>query len=211
METNSDQQLVKAMLAGDERAFRGFFDSYFPRVYRFALPRLAGDADVTQDVVQAALMKAMRNLDKFRGESALFSWLCQICRNAIADHFRANKHHASNLVLIDDSSGLRNAFESIAAPSEHEPPQRYSEAQTRQVVRSLLDAQANRYGDVLAWKYMEGLSVEEIGARLEISATAAQSTLARARIGFREALGAKFGSTAQDVLSAMQGGVSGNA
>jgi RNA polymerase sigma-70 factor (ECF subfamily) len=33
------------MLTGDERAFRAFFDTYFPRVYRFALPRLGGSIE----------------------------------------------------------------------------------------------------------------------------------------------------------------------
>ena len=39
-----DQQLIQGMLAGDERAFEAFFDAYFARVYRFALPRLPEEA-----------------------------------------------------------------------------------------------------------------------------------------------------------------------
>ena len=33
-----EQQLIQRMLAGDEQAFEAFFNSYFARVYRFALP-----------------------------------------------------------------------------------------------------------------------------------------------------------------------------
>jgi len=194
------------MLAGDERAFRTFFDTYFPRVYRFALPRVGGNVDATKEVVQAALTKAIRKIDKFRGDSALFSWLCQICRNEIVDYLRMHKRHASHLVLVDDSAELRAAFESIAAPAEQEPSQRYSDAETRRLVRTVLDQLPNRYGDILEWKYIEGRSVEEIGVRLGIGTTAAQSILARARVGFREALETVFGSTAQDVLAGMVGG-----
>jgi RNA polymerase sigma-70 factor (ECF subfamily) len=43
----TDATLVKAMLAGDERAFKLFFETYFPRMYRFALPRLAGEVEAT--------------------------------------------------------------------------------------------------------------------------------------------------------------------
>ena len=43
-------ELVQRMLAGDERAFTAFFNDYFPRVYRFALPRLNGDADAAAEV-----------------------------------------------------------------------------------------------------------------------------------------------------------------
>jgi len=194
------------MLKGDERAFRTFFDAYFPRVYRFALPRVGGDEDAAKEVVQATLTKGVRNLGKYRGEAALFSWLCQICRNAVVDYLRANKRHAGHLVLVDDSPELRAVFESIAAPSNEEPSQRYNDEETRRLVRSVLDGLPNRYGDVLEWKYIEGHSVEEIGALLGVGHTAAQSLLARARVAFREALETVFGSTAQDVLAGMFAG-----
>ena len=57
---NDDREMVAAMLAGDERAFTTFFETYFPRVYRFALPRMNRNADATKDVVQGTLIKAMR-------------------------------------------------------------------------------------------------------------------------------------------------------
>lgn len=202
-EYSTDAALIAAMLAGDEAAFRVFFETYFPRVYRFALPRLGNDAEACKEVVQSTLVKAMRALASFRGEAALFSWLCQICRRQIADYLRAHKRH-QNVVLIDDTPGLREALESIAAPSSDEPLQGYGSAETRQLVQSVLDRLPSRYGDVLEWKYIEGRSVEEIGALLGVGQTAAQSLLARARVAFREALETVFGSTASDVLAGMR-------
>ena len=203
-EYSTDAALIAAMLAGDEVAFRVFFETYFPRVYRFALPRLGNDAEACKEVVQSTLVKAMRALGTFRGEAALFSWLCQICRRQIADYLRAHKRHHQNVVLIDDTPGLREALESIAAPSSDEPLQGYGSAETRRLVQSVLDRLPSRYGDVLEWKYIEGRSVEEIGALLGVGQTAAQSLLARARVAFREALETVFGSTASDVLAGMR-------
>ena len=116
-----DRELVAAMLAGDERAFTTFFETYFPRVYRFALPRLNRNADATKDVVQATLIKAMRALGDWRGEAALFTWLCQICRRQIVDHVRRERRHSSKVVLIDDSEEVRAALESIEAPAADDP------------------------------------------------------------------------------------------
>jgi RNA polymerase sigma-70 factor, ECF subfamily len=203
-EYSTDATLIAAMLAGDEAAFRAFFEAYFPRVYRFALPRLGNDAEACKEVVQSTLVKAMRALASFRGEAALFSWLCQICRRQIADYLRAHKRHHQNVVLIDDTPGLREALESIAAPASDEPLQGYGTAETRRLVQSVLDRLPSRYGDVLEWKYIEGRSVEEIGALLGVGQTAAQSLLARARVAFREALETVFGSTASDVLAGMR-------
>lgn len=203
-EYSTDAALIAAMLAGDEAAFRVFFETYFPRVYRFALPRLGNDVEACKEVVQSTLVKAMRALGTFRGEAALFSWLCQICRRQIADYLRAHKRHHQNVVLIDDTPGLREALDSIAAPASDEPLQGYGSAETRRLVQSVLDRLPSRYGDVLEWKYIEGRSVEEIGALLGVGQVAAQSLLARARVAFREALETVFGSTASDVLAGMR-------
>lgn len=202
----TDQALVKSMLKGDERSFRVFFDTYFPRVYRFAAPRLDEDPEACKEVVQATLIKGIRNLKSFRGDSALFSWLCQICRHQIVDYLRAHKRHTDRIVLLEDQPELRAALESIEAPTEEQPVLKLSREQTRALVQSVLDRLPSRYGDVLEWKYVDGRSVEEIGELLGIGHTAAQSMLARARMAFREALEAVFGATAKDVLKEMLSG-----
>jgi len=192
------------MLAGDERAFTAFFDDYFPRVYRFALPRLNSDPEAAADVVQATLVKAMRKLKDFRGEASLFTWVCQICRHEVVDHLRREGRHANKVVLIDDSADVRAAVEAIAGPELEEPAQQYSQAEVRQLVRTVLDRLPPRYGDALEMKYVEGLSVDEIGVELGIGTTAAQSLLARARVAFRDAVEAVFGAASQDVLLSLR-------
>ena len=193
------------MLRGDEAAFRLFFDNFFPRLFRFAAPRLGGDADATKEVVQMTLIKAMRNLDSYRGEAALFSWLCQICRRQIVDHLRAHRRHADRIMLVEDSDEMQVVLESIAAPSSDEPAHGYSSEETRRIVQSVLDRLPERYGDVLEWKYIEGRSVEEIAQALGVGQIAAQSVLARARVAFRAALETVFGATAGDVIAGMRG------
>lgn len=197
----SDRDLVAALLAGSEPAFRSFFDAYFPRIYRFAMPRLGGDAEAAKDVVQATLIKAMQALPTYRGEAALFTWLCQICRRQAVDYLRANKQHSKNVIAIDDSPELRAALEAIEAPEAYSPERLYDNQETRKIVQSVLDRLPERYGDVLEWKYIEGRSVQEIGERLGVGHAAAQSLLARARIAFRDAVETVFGRTAGEILA----------
>jgi RNA polymerase sigma-70 factor, ECF subfamily len=201
---NDDRELVAAMLAGDERAFTTFFETYFPRVYRFALPRMNRNVDATKDVVQGTLIKAMRSIGDWRGEAALFTWLCQICRRQIADHVRSQRRHSSKVVLIDDSEEVRSALESIEAPATDDPLHGADRAELGRLVHAVLDRLPQRYGEALEWKYVEGRSVEEIGERLGIGQTAAQSLLARARIAFREGVEAVFGASAADVLASLE-------
>lgn len=197
-----DQQLIQRMLAGDERAFEAFFNAYFARVYRFALPRLNGDVEAAKEVVQSTLGKAMRRLADFRGESGLFTWICQICRHEVVDHIRARRR-SSHVVLIDDQPELRVAVESIEAPEEYDLVKSYGRAETGRLVRAVLDRLPSAYGDALEWKYVEGHTVEVIGERLGIGTTAAQSLLARARLAFREALEQVFGAEAADITASL--------
>ena len=198
-----DRELVQRMLAGEERAFVTFFETYFPRVYRFALPRLDRNEDAAREVVQGTLVKAMRKLADFRGEAALLTWLCQICRREIADHVRSRRRRAEKVVLIDDSPEVRAALESIEPPPGDDPLRLYDQGELRRLVHAVLDRLPGRYGEALEWKYVEGRSVEEIGDLLGIGHTAAQSLLARARLAFRDGLEAVFGASADDVLAGL--------
>lgn len=190
------------MLAGDEQAFEAFFDAYFARVYRFALPRLHGDVEAARDVVLSTLSKAMRKLAQFRGESGLFTWICQICRHEVVDHIRAERR-SRHVVLIDDLPELRAAIESVEAPEQYDLVRSHGRAEVGRLVRAVLDHLPSSYGNALEWKYIEGESVEVIGERLGIGTTAAQSLLARARAAFREALEKVFGAEAADIAGSL--------
>jgi RNA polymerase sigma-70 factor (ECF subfamily) len=145
----------------------------------------------------------MRRIGDFRGESALFTWICQICRREAVDYIRSRRRHAKHLVLIDDRPELRSAIEAIEAPEEYDLVRQYGRAEVGRLVRVVLDRLPSNYGDALEWKYMEGSSVEEIGERLGIGTIAAQSLLARARIAFREALEQVFGAEAADIAASL--------
>ncbi len=201
----ADARLIASMLNGDEAAFRQFFEIYFPRLFRFAVPRVGGDAEAAKEVVQSTLIKAMRNLESYRAEAAMFTWLCQIARRQIVDYLRSVKRHSDRIVLVEDSSEMQAVLESIAAPASTEPTHGYSAEETRRIVQSVLDRLPNRYGDVLEWKYIEGRSVEEIATALGVGHLAVQSQLARARAAFRSALETVFGAAAGDVIAGMRG------
>jgi RNA polymerase sigma-70 factor, ECF subfamily len=183
-----DRALARRILGGDEDAFRDLFDRFFPRLYRFALARLPGDADSARDVVQQTFCQAIERLDTYRGEAALYTWFCQICRNAIADHYRRIDPGAGRVVLLEDQPNARAILESLAAPAADEPESAVMREQLHRIVEATLDALPGRYGEALEWKYVDGLSVREIAERLNLGPKAAESLLTRARESFREAV-----------------------
>lgn len=184
-----DRQLIRRLRAGDERAFSEFFDHYFPRLYRFALVRLGGDPHAAADVVQEALGRAMRKLLTWRGEAALFTWLCTICRREISNYCRRNNRRVQHEILTEDRPELMAVIESLAAREDDSPEQSYQRAELGRLIQVTLDQLPVHYGDALEWKYLYGLSAREIARRLELSVDATNSLLARAKRAFREAYG----------------------
>lgn len=182
----SDKKLVKRLLAGDEQAFRQFFDENFQRLYRFGLARLSGDENVALEVVQQAMSRALLNMKGYRGEAALFTWLCAICRNEIADWARKNTRYQQHIVLTEDHPEIRAAVDSFCAHGGDGPQGKYQRHEAIRLIQVALDHLPPKYGDVLEWKYIEGFSVNEIARRLDLSQQAAQSVLARARRAFQE-------------------------
>jgi len=185
---HADKVVAKRLLRGDESAFRELFDSFFPKLYRFALARLNGNEDEARDVVQETFCKAFERLDSYRGEASLYGWMCQICRNAIADRGRRLQRQPQHVTLIEDEGTIRSILETLAAPAIDEPETVARRQELSRLIQATLDSLPGHYGDVLEWKYVDGLSVAEIGARLELSAKAAESALTRARKAFREAM-----------------------
>lgn len=183
-----DRALARRILGGDEAAFRDLFDRFFPRLYRFALARVGGDPDTAQDIVQQTFCNAIERLDSYRGEAALYTWFCQICRNVVMDHYRSKGRGAARVVLLEDQPNARAILESLAAPATDQPDTGAWREQVHRIVEVTLDALPGRYGDVLEWKYIDGLSVKEIANRLDLGSKAAESLLTRARESFRDAI-----------------------
>jgi RNA polymerase sigma-70 factor (ECF subfamily) len=183
-----DRELARQILGGDERAFRQLFDTFFPRLYRFALVRLRGDHDAADEVVQRTFCKAIERLDTYRGEAALYTWFCQICRNTLIDHCRRRGADACHVTPLEDVPDLRAVLDAITAPAVERPEVMAWQDDMRRLIQATVDVLPTRYGDVLEWKYVDGLPVQEIARRLAIGPKAAESLLTRAREAFRAAM-----------------------
>jgi RNA polymerase sigma-70 factor (ECF subfamily) len=180
----SDLALARRLAAGDESAFEEFFADYFPRLYRFARARLSGDEAGAEEVVQAALIRAVRKIHTYRGDAALFTWLCALCRREIAVHLE-RLGRTAEVALAEDEPATRAALDALAALTD-DPETQLDRRELSRLVQVTLDHLPGRYGEALEWKYMLGLSVEEIAGRLGLNYKGAESLLTRARQAFRD-------------------------
>ena len=92
----SDAQLVTEILAGSREHFDLLYETYFPRVFRFALKRL-GDPGEAEDVTQEVFVTVFRCLASYAGNSSLQVWIFGITRNKVNRRFRGRRPRLESL------------------------------------------------------------------------------------------------------------------
>lgn len=184
-----DHRLVRRLLSGDEDTFSEFFALQAPRLYRFALARLDYDPDAAEEIVQSTLIKVFPKLHTYRAEAPLFTWLCTFCRREIGAWLRRRQRFRGREAVLTDHAEIQAALGTLGELPVESPQSRLLRRELALLVQSTLDCLPSRYGEVLEWKYVEGLSVNQIAERLGVGFTAAQSMLSRARKAFRAGFG----------------------
>ena len=131
---SQSEGLLKRAVAGDQSAVNALWIRHLPRLRRWAhgrLPRWARRFADTGDIVQDALLRTFRRLDKFepRGHSALQAYLREAVRNRITDEVRrASRQPPSDALDTEISSPDPSPFHQAA---ESEDRQRYEAALMR--------------------------------------------------------------------------------
>jgi RNA polymerase sigma-70 factor, ECF subfamily len=180
-----EQDLVDRMRRGEQRAFDQFFDAYAARLGAFAARRSALDAAAIEDVVQVTMINAMRGLSGFRGGSALFTWLCQICRNHLAD-MRRKAGRQPPVQSLDALTAAKPLATLLELTDFRDPLDECAQDSTRGAVRRAVNQLPTTYARILELRYGDDLTVPEIARLLELSESAAESRLVRARQAFRD-------------------------
>jgi RNA polymerase sigma-70 factor, ECF subfamily len=181
-----DKRLARRLLEGDHAAFDSFFERSAQRLANFVMRRSGLDPAAAEDIVQNAMIKALRSLQGYRGEASLFTWMCEICRSELANYHQKAERRAAHVSLDTDDDCRRTVLKLVAAPAL-EPQASLDRDELAETVLRTLRNLPERYARILEWKYGDDLSVQEIGHMLGVTTIAAQSLLARARDAFRDA------------------------
>jgi len=178
-----ERTLVRGLVDGDEQAFEEFSDAYIPALHRFASGRLNHDRELTREIVQGTLVKAIAKISSFRGEAALMTWLCACCKAEISAHFRRNRRRPAEVEWTDEQ--VAEATPLNRTPLDG-PETSFLRGEVAALVHAALDLLPRRYGQVLEWKYLDNIPVQQIADRMSLKMKAAESLLTRARNAFRE-------------------------
>ncbi|WP_026790298.1 RNA polymerase sigma factor [Pleomorphomonas oryzae] len=173
----SDDALIRAVAAGDERAFRRLVDRHGPKLRAIAGQFLgAGDAD---DAVQDALIRLWRHADRFDPDkAALSTWLYRVVVNRCIDIRRQRFRWPWR--PIDEAEDLPS--------TEIGADRMLVGAETLRDVAAIIASLPPRQRMALMLATVGDHTAEDIAAILGVSRAAAEQLIARARRNVRDAM-----------------------
>jgi RNA polymerase sigma-70 factor (ECF subfamily) len=168
-------RLRAAVLAGDEHAWREWYDESAPNLRAYVHWRCAGRHDFADEVVQETWLTAVRRVREFDPRQGRFAaWLCGIAANLLRNRLRDNRRQGDRVrVLAGD----------WPSPDVDDQAERERSERIAQTLAEL----SPRYEHALRAKYLDGLSVQAMADQAGESPKAIESLLTRARQAFREA------------------------
>jgi RNA polymerase sigma-70 factor (ECF subfamily) len=180
----TDAVAVSRARSGDLSAYEVLVARYTVPAHRAAV--LLGAGDDADDVVQEALVKAYRQLSRYRGESGFRPWLLAIVANETRNLHRSRKRR----------EGLVLRASSVSAVSVPDAPDPEGEAMAHERRRLLVDQLrklADRDREVLVCRFLLELSEQETAAALGVAKGTVKSRTARALSRLRELIPAERG------------------
>lgn len=184
----SDEELVQAVIGGDERAFEMIFERYRRPITR-VVGRFFRERSDIEEFVQQSFTKAYFSLKNFRGgESSFQAWMTRIAVNVCYDEFRRKQRKGEN--LFTEMNDEENSYvESIADGKAVTTDNSMIAAQLVDKVLSSLDAD-DRLAMTLV--YSQDYSLDEAARVIGISTSGLKSRLFRCRNHIRKRFGHLF-------------------
>jgi len=188
---SDDAELVRRALARDDTAFRIIMERNNRRLYRIARGILRNDTEA-EDAVQEAYINAFADLDGFRGDSSLMTWLSRIVMNEALGRLRRERL----AVDLDTFETQRTEAQIIQFPqmvAAGDPERTMAQREILQLVEQATDNLPEIFRIVFITRVIEGMSVEETADLLSLRPETVKTRLHRARRLVREQLDKKIG------------------
>ena len=183
-----DAELVRAFLAGDERAFREIVTRYQVRLLNF-IYRTIGDRERAEDLVQEVFIRVYRHLARFDQSKKFSTWIYTIASNLAKNELRNRSRNP--LVLFQT---LTQGWDDEERPLEFEDPDarpddQYRKRHLRELIDKFVAELPPHHREVFVLRELEGKSYEEIAEITSCNLGTVKSRLNRARTSFAALIG----------------------
>src|SRR5215210_1830042 len=184
LSSSPDLLLARRAAGGRADAWEELLALYGERVYNLAF-HFAGSAEDAEDLTQEIFLRLYQNLRLYRGDVPLAGWAMRLSRNLCIDHYRRTRRERRADALSEE------LLDRLPAGDD---PQ--AEAQKRQQLRAVyrgLEEMSEELAEVVLMRDLQGWSLEETAACLEVPLGTVKSRLHRARLELAGRVAARLG------------------
>ena len=193
-----DHRLISGLRAGEENAYERLIERFQTPVYNLAW-RLLSDPSDASDVVQEVFLKIFRNIEHFRGDSTLRTWVYRIAVNESHNRRRWLFRHRRGETGIDDNFEDNESRERPLMDSGETPFDFTMNREAQILLEEGLAAINPVFRAALVLREIEDMSYDEIAEILEVSIGTVKSRIMRGREALRRYLASRL-----EPASAMQ-------
>ena len=180
-----ETRLVEKLRSGDSTAMEEFYNIYRNRLYSLVLEQVGRDQAVAEDLVQEVFLAVLGSLDKFRGDSQLYTWLRSIAFHKINDFYRRQAREPKPKKSSPDFNAIM-----LEQTGDNEPATftMMESEEIRQSVHQALADLPQDYQEVLVLKYLKDMPVLAISQIMGRSPKSIEGLLSQARKAMRDNL-----------------------
>ena len=187
---STDEQLVQAVLGGDQAVFELLMRRYNQRVFR-ACRAILRDYAEAEDVAQDAYVRAYEHLSQFQGRASFSTWLTRIAVNEALARVRKRRRMEEMDAMPETR---RDALKKLSSPSR-DPVQNAAGREASTLLERSIDRLPDLYREVFVLRDVEQMSTSDTADALEISEESVKTRLHRARALLRRELYRRVGAT----------------
>jgi RNA polymerase sigma-70 factor (ECF subfamily) len=181
-----EASLIQRCAVRDEDACSELVSEHQRMVYQLSL-NLLGDHNEALDLSQEVFLRVFRTIHRFRGQSALRTWIYRIVVNQARNRQRWwRRRHRSQQISLEEH--IRDHGDPPEQSNGAAPDRMLGQKQLAERLRIALDRLPFDQKTALVLREIDGLSYEEIGFSLGIAVGTVKSRLARAREALRAQL-----------------------
>jgi len=181
----NELELIQQLRAGDEGAFKSLVANYQDLVYNTALGIVQNSEDA-EDVAQEVFIQVYRSIDQFKGDARLSTWIYRITTTKALDHIRSRKRK-KRFAFITSLFGPNDELVHEPVDFQHPGITLDRKEQAALLFRMIEQLPENQKVAFTLHK-TEELSYQEIADIMQLSVSAVESLLFRARQNLRKLL-----------------------
>lgn len=181
--------LVARAKGGDKAALAELVNRYSERIYNLAL-RILRKREDAEDILQETFLTVIEKLHTFDGRSSFFTWVYRIATNASLMKLRKKKVIFQE--LKEDPEFQESVESRVFVDWSQDPSINVFDKEVKQKIDEAIGKLSDIYRSVFVLRDMEGLSIKETSAILNITEENVKIRLRRARLYLRDYLSEYF-------------------